>query len=370
MQAILHVFRVQCTDDLCTDDLFSGCRDISMYHVTTIMSDRWAKFVDPHFAEVVEKLQSSLILDHLRGECLVTREEYSDLQKATYTELQRARILVNDLLPRKGKDSLDKFCRILLKIPGQEHIVEDIIQYEPTSETSRQDETQRDACAVSGVSSSSKGNGPKLATFCFTEQHKEFIEPVESLIRSMCHKFFGINKEDVEFVFDDKPDKNGYLCYCDLQGKLAVLIVQGVSPIRVRLHRERLIGCIVALLKQHKVEHREVHFVETRPGSAFIVLSMGIDTFIGLLCLLGQEDQSGAKEFGIALQRAIPGLQKGNLYLGGLPAVELFNSPLNQSPFSLEQTRTICMTLSRKVLVIAPLCVKCDDSLLLSVDVN
>ena len=59
-------------------------------------------------SEVVANLQPSLILDNLRGKGLVTREEYSNLRKST--ELEQARILVNDLLPRKGKDSLDKFC--------------------------------------------------------------------------------------------------------------------------------------------------------------------------------------------------------------------------------------------------------------------
>ena len=118
-----------------------------MYHVSMNMSDKWAKFVDPHFADVVEKLQPSLFLDHLRGANLVTREEYSSLLKDTLSESQRARTLVNDLLPRKGEDSLDKFCSILLKIPGQAHIVKNIIKYEPTSEASREYEPQCDECA-------------------------------------------------------------------------------------------------------------------------------------------------------------------------------------------------------------------------------
>ena len=56
---------------------------------------------------------------------------------------------MNDLLPRKGKDSLDVFCSILLETRGQEHIVTDIIRYKPTSEVSGRNEYQSDS-TVSG----------------------------------------------------------------------------------------------------------------------------------------------------------------------------------------------------------------------------
>ena len=277
---------------------------------------------------------------------------------------------MNDLLPPKGDDSLDKFCRILLKTREQRYIVKNIIKYEPTSEASRLGEEQGDTCIVSGspsssidtrsLSSSHSGDkGPKRATFCFKRQHKK---PAKSVIRTFCRKFFGINSKDVKFVFHDKPCRRGYLCYCDLQGKLVVLIVEGASPLRVGKYRDSFIGCIVAFLNRYKVKVREVDFREVRPGSSFIVLSMDFDSFVDLLCSLGQEERDGAKELGEVLQTAIPGIQKGKLYLGGLPAVEMpFSQPSFPLPLSLKQTETVCATLSRKVLVIKP-CGQCNGS--------
>ena len=337
------------------------------------MSDKWALFVDRHFEEVVKYLQPSILLDKLRGADLITREEYSDLRKDK--ELDRARTLVNDLLPRKGKDSLDKFCSILLKTPGQEHIVKDIIKYEPAIEASRQNEPQRDATASGSCSSStvtrrppashSKDKKRKFATFVFKEEHRESINRrMRNIISCMCHELFGIDKKRVKFEFGDNSGKKGYLCFCDLSNKLVVLKVHGVSPERVENHRSSLIRWIVTFLRQHKVKRRQVHLhlhlQETLEGCSFIILSVDIDSFIDLLCSLGQEEQNGAKELGLAVQRAIPGLQKGNLFLGGLPAIELFSEPLErvqsmQPPFmSFKRLGTICTTLSRKVLVIRP----------------
>ena len=102
----------------------------------------------------------------------------------------------------------------------------------------------------------------------------------------------------------------------------------------------------MGFLNQYKVKRRQVLFQDSRPGCSFIILSVDINSFIDLLCSLGQKERNGARELGVALQRAIPCLQKGNLFLGGLPAIELFSEPLEraksvQPPFSLEQTRTL-----------------------------
>ena len=205
------------------------------------MSDKWEKFVDPHFEEVVKCLQPSILLDKLRGACLITREEYSDLRKDK--ELDRARTLVNDLLPRKGKDSLDKFCSILLETPGQEHIVKDVIKYEPASEASRQNKAQRDATASGScrpLASHSKERKQIGARFTFKEEHRELINrKVRYAISCMCYQFFGIGKKHVEFEFNGNSAKKGYSCFCDLPDKLVVLKVYGVSPSRVDNYRNR-----------------------------------------------------------------------------------------------------------------------------------
>ena len=170
----------------------------------------------------------------------------------------------------------------------------------------------------------------------------------------MSHEFFSIKEKRVKFEFGDNPGKEGYLCYSDLQDKPVVLKVHGISPDKVRIHRKKPIQCIVVFLNQHKVKRCQAHFQDAHPGCSIIILSMDINSFIDLLCLLGKEERNGAKELGVELQRAIPCLQKGNLFLGGLSAIELFSEPLErvQPPSSLEQTRNICTTLSRKALVI------------------
>ena len=140
-----------------------------------------------------------------------------------------------------------QYC-ILLKTSGQQHIVTDIIEYQPTCEASRHNVAHRAGSSSSSVvtqrllPSHIEDKELKLATFVFKEEHRESInDAVQSVICSMCRKLLGIKKKHVQFEFDDNPGKKGYLCYSDLQDKLVALKLYGVSHDRVELYRKSLI---------------------------------------------------------------------------------------------------------------------------------
>lgn len=80
---------------------------------------------------IVSTLRCSQLQDHLRAELLINREEYS-LLSSLPTEEQRARLLLHEILPKKGPGTYETFCQVLLRVSGQEHIVWNIL--EPTEE--------------------------------------------------------------------------------------------------------------------------------------------------------------------------------------------------------------------------------------------
>ena len=76
--------------------------------------------------KIVDTLRVSLIQDRLRADELINREEYNRLS-ALPIEEDRARLLLNEILPKKGPEAYGKFRAILLSVVGQEHIVRDIL---------------------------------------------------------------------------------------------------------------------------------------------------------------------------------------------------------------------------------------------------
>ena len=90
----------------------------------------WEELVDPRFADIVKCLQPCLVMDGLRSRGLLSRQEFDELGSLP-TELHRSRELINNILPRKGPGSLDKFCDVLLKVPGQAYIVTEFIRGPP-----------------------------------------------------------------------------------------------------------------------------------------------------------------------------------------------------------------------------------------------
>lgn len=118
--------------------------------------EKWDRIVTPHFADVVATLQPSLLLNQLRQKNLIAGQELTKLR--TLTEHEQAQYLVNDLLPRKGKDSLDIFCDILLNTKGQEHIVTEILKYKPTTQQNDEKCTDKDPFDASGSEAKQQEN--------------------------------------------------------------------------------------------------------------------------------------------------------------------------------------------------------------------
>jgi hypothetical protein len=94
----------------------------------------WDSLVTPRLPDVVKALRPTLLLDDLRAARILSRTEYSELLEVS-TEEMRSRMLLNDLLPRQN-GSFSNFCKILLKVEGQEHIVTEILKIGVSQTTS------------------------------------------------------------------------------------------------------------------------------------------------------------------------------------------------------------------------------------------
>ena len=211
-------------------------------------------FVAPKFHVIVQTLQSSRVMDRLRFEGLLCREEYSRLIEKYATDEERARKLINDILPRKGRDSFRKFCEVLLAIEGQEHIVNDIIQ-PPRQALERSEPRTRPPAQKKDVASiqpprqalerseartrphaqkkdvvsiqpsrqalerseartrppaqkkyvTSHAVASKRAAFFFKWKHKSKVNRMRGIIRCMCNQLLGIRKQNVWILFSDCP---------------------------------------------------------------------------------------------------------------------------------------------------------------------
>ena len=91
------------------------------------MSDNWQRYLDPHFANVVQALDPLLFLDKLKEIKLVASEEYTKLHNILKLESPQAcaRHLLQ-ILPKKGPSSFGKFLDVLRNTPGQEHIADTV----------------------------------------------------------------------------------------------------------------------------------------------------------------------------------------------------------------------------------------------------
>lgn len=297
----------------------------------------WTRHVDRHFHTIVQTLRPSLILDHLRSNGLLNREEYSQLQEMTH-ECDRSRRLINTMLPSKGPGSLKTFCQILLSVQGQEHIVTDIIGREqagdgphvtavsattppfvvvPLERKRKQQDDYCDAPVPSG-SKQLKSEAPKGATFWFKEEDRKRVErELKGSILLMCEDFFGITEDDVEFLYDNKPGSR-FPFYGDLQSKIAVLDVFGVEPAKMKQHLYRLIRSMASCLK---VNVKQIHCLEVLDGSTFIVFSLPREIYSSLLLALA--DRRQRVQLDEVLQRALPKGCRAVYRLGGLPPMEV-----------------------------------------------
>jgi hypothetical protein len=109
----------------------------------------WDSVVTPRLPDVVKALRPTLLLDDLRAARILSRTEYSELLEVS-TEEMRSRRLLNNLLPRKN-GSFSNFCKILLKVEGQEHIVTEILKIGVSQTTSAaKDKEDKDLPMVTG----------------------------------------------------------------------------------------------------------------------------------------------------------------------------------------------------------------------------
>jgi hypothetical protein len=82
--------------------------------------------VIPHCLDkVLHSLKSSHLADHLRAKQLINREDYSQLTSVS-SEEDRGRLLLQDILPKKGPETYAKFRQVLLTV--QKDIVLDILE--------------------------------------------------------------------------------------------------------------------------------------------------------------------------------------------------------------------------------------------------
>ena len=105
----------------------------AIYHSETCivscnMSSDWELYITPNLSEIVQKLNPTLLMERLRSCGVLTAEDCSSLRNGCSTEEERSRKLLHDILPRRGNDVFNQFCRILLTVEGQNHIVTQVMK--------------------------------------------------------------------------------------------------------------------------------------------------------------------------------------------------------------------------------------------------
>jgi hypothetical protein len=162
----------------------------------------------------------TLLLDTLRLLGLLNTEEYRKLQDRRLSESQRSHIILRDILPSKGENSVTDFCDVL---DAEEKKRLAVVISSPSEET----EVLRNTEYVSGrqqlisghsISRKRKKNfactGSKLpktrqrewVKFFFKPKHEKLIQPIECLIGRMCSKHFGIDRGQVEIIYAETAE--------------------------------------------------------------------------------------------------------------------------------------------------------------------
>ena len=90
--------------------------------MSSLIDKRWESIVRPLFSDLVRVLDPDSFLDRLYSDELVTKEEYHSLRLMSSRE-EKSRLLLSDILPRKGETSYDQFVTIVRKTEGQKHVV-------------------------------------------------------------------------------------------------------------------------------------------------------------------------------------------------------------------------------------------------------
>ena len=101
----------------------------------TADSDSWDERLRPKFCQIIKELRPSSLLGLLFERHLIDNEQYKYLRSPLhYTEEERSRILLSEVLPKKGHQAFEKFCEVLLEVPDQAFIARDILRYHSATE--------------------------------------------------------------------------------------------------------------------------------------------------------------------------------------------------------------------------------------------
>ena len=336
----------------------------------------WEELVSACPTAMLASLRPTLLLDHLRLSGLLTAEEYKELQQRSFTENERSQRLLHVILPAKGKSSMADFCEVLSHVEGQKHLIgAETVAKLPGEETGVKigsqshgpqgssaastdclsPGTEHMACqeddmasipfqGVHSTLSKQKESfiscvPPEVrrmncATFFFKPEHRGLIEPIENIIALMCVECFRIERSMIMFSSAEMADVKtmlklwGHPCFMDLDSKLAVLWVRGIERDQVDSRKIKILEELIVTHLQNVTSHLELppgecSVLEIIPSSSYIVLSLSIDLYISLLCVLG--NKVARAQLSRSLQEALPGSNKAVLRLGGLPPLELFS---------------------------------------------
>ena len=106
-------------------------RSHACFGILANMDDSWELRLVPKFRQVVKNLRPLSVLDDLLEKGLINIEEYKGLRSPLYrTDEDISRMLLTEILPKKGPQSFQRFCEVLLAVRDQAHIATDILGYE------------------------------------------------------------------------------------------------------------------------------------------------------------------------------------------------------------------------------------------------
>lgn len=250
--------------------------------------DPWEEYLVPKFDVVVSKLKVDLFLDTLRSRKLVTRTEYSQIRKLDSDE--QARVLLNDILPKKGPSSFSTFCNVLLGTPGQDHIVSDVLRLSTPSTLQPESHVQ----AAAPPRKRTRGNvsppgdplpstefpSSKRATFYFKTRHRHIVQCRIKKLYTLCEGSLRVPNSGLKVFFEGDPCYEEDLVdetyvFESEDEKLVSLVVHGVAVGEVEEKHPEVLDSIAAWLG---IPRSKIEVIEVMDGSAVVILNMEVQT--------------------------------------------------------------------------------------------
>ena len=82
----------------------------------------------PILPALLEILLPLSLIDGLLAVALITVQEFEKLSRQICDDVERSRLLLVSILPKKGLDSFDRFLNVLKETEGQEHVAQTIME--------------------------------------------------------------------------------------------------------------------------------------------------------------------------------------------------------------------------------------------------